>query len=455
MGLLLAGRWDLKTYVLMPLLLMLIPGLVVSAWLRQKKRSAIFKAAGLVVFMLLGWLSYSVNADADVFKAELSGNFKAEGRIASHPQLKGARQQFSLKTGQLLIEGKKVAAGYIEVAADKTMVARDDYVQLEGVIDGDRWVAKRINLRPAPASIYTLRKKAYHCLSNTYYRYLSYRHAALAEAIMLGNRANLGSRLLRDFEQAGIYHILAISGMHISVMAYGFTYFCSKSRWQWVPVVLMLAAFNFIVGPKASLMRATFMLACSVLARSWKRAYSKTAIYFSAYAFLLLLKPSFFKDIGFWLSFLCIGSIIFMVPMAEKLLPWSRFFLFKILNVSVCILAVTLPLNAYFFGMASLGSLLSNIGVLPVFYLLMAVLLLASASILIWPPAGAKFLAAAVPLLGYMEKMASRVAGIGFLWFEIDSLPLAAVAIYYVLLSCLLLLLYLYLTEREKHGQKS
>ncbi|MDZ7837716.1 MAG: ComEC/Rec2 family competence protein [Actinomycetota bacterium] len=283
--------------------------------------------------------------------------------------------------------------------------------------------------------LYGIRKRTYSCLSSTYYTYLDYRYGAMCEAFMLGNRNHIGDSIKQIFSDSGIYHILAISGLHISVLLYIFLFLFRRTRWMLVPVMFILAFFNFLVGLKASLLRASIMMISAAMSQSWGRPYSKTGVFFTAYSVLLLAVPSFFTDLGFWLSFICIAAILFIFPMLLHLCPLSRKnYLIKAVILSFSIVVATFPLNAYFFGLVTWTSLLSNILILPIFYLLMVVLLLVSFIILMWPPLGGPLLIMAKPLLFYMEKVAYYVGGISVLKWEFADFPRFWIAIYYVLL---------------------
>jgi len=218
-------------------------------------------------------------------------------------------------------------------------LARDDFIQVSGQYGRGQFLAQKVVVGDTCLDLYGLRKRTYRCLSSTYYTYLGYQYGAMCEAFMLGNRIHIGDNIKQIFSDSGIYHILAISGLHISVLLYIFLFLFRRTRWLLVPVILILAFFNFLVGLKASLLRASVMMISAAMSRSWGQPYSKTGVFFTAYSVLLLLVPSFFTDLGFWLSFICIAAILFIFPLLLKLLPLSRNYLVKAVILSFSVVA--------------------------------------------------------------------------------------------------------------------
>ncbi len=88
---------------------------------------------------------------------------------------------------------------------------------------------------------------------------------SLVSAMLLGNKSNLDIAIRRDFSRLGISHILALSGIHISLITGLFNAFLDaikmRKRFKYLTLISMICAFVCITGFSESAMRAGLMLA--------------------------------------------------------------------------------------------------------------------------------------------------------------------------------------------------
>ncbi len=135
-----------------------------------------------------------------------------------------------------------------------------------------------------------------------------------SQALILGDRTMLDERTRDDFQETGLYHILAISGFHIAVIAglirASLGALFRKPRLIASIVIVTLAGYSVLAGMSPSVVRASVMvmLACWAIlldrpVRSWN------IIGASALA-ILLWNPRMVHDIGFQLTYLATGSIL-------------------------------------------------------------------------------------------------------------------------------------------------
>lgn len=272
-------------------------------------------------------------------------------------------------------------------------VERDDYIRVRVEMERDYFTClpsriERIEEVGIGGRIFALRRRVYRYLKTIYYRNLDFESASIAEALFLGNTLSISTRIKSDFRKSGVFHILAISGLHISILVYFLGAF-RKTNFSWFTfgvMILFLFMYNFLVGEKASVERATIMGIFVILGRWLGREYSMKIVLYLTYTFMLLSNPFFWYDSGFWLSFVSMAAIIFLNPLLKKIIQiWlpgpgtrivrSSWMALVISNVSVQI--SILPLLFHFFGDVSTVSILSNLMVIPVFY---AVLFLLFAS---------------------------------------------------------------------------
>ncbi len=357
-----------------------------------------------------------------------SGAIIVEGRVASHPVKNYKKINFMLSADKIYVSGgsskpdRVLNAGEIinvelENAAGGP-ITRDDYLRIKGYLkkiglkesDYDSYDREEMVLvtyynhtlkveNDSPGhKIFIFRSRLYNCLKNAFYRYLDYNNACIAESVILGNRNNVPDRIIESFKKCGLYHLFAISGLHLSFFA-SFIYLIfrrmKKSGIVFRTVIVFLAVYNFLVVERASILRASITVIFILFARRWHREHSHKIILYLSYIILIIYNPYFFYDIGFWMTYISMAALVFIYPVMlgiTESIPVSKkrvinFFL-RIIFINLSIQAVLFPVLAYFFREISLISPLANFLILPLFYLLLSVLVVSSFAIVIWPPLG-------------------------------------------------------------------
>lgn len=205
--------------------------------------------------------------------------------------------------------------------------------------------------------------------------YLSARDAGVLCGILLGDKQNLAADIKRDFRRAGISHVLAVSGMHISILLGGLAYLLRMIR---VPkktrLVLMLAfllVFMGVAGFPRSLVRAGLMWGMTLLAFFLGgRNDSLTALFFAA-AVITAISPNAVFDVGLMLSVSAtLGILVLGLPTVNLLrehLPkrLGRYLLPvpALLLLSLAAVIFTFPVSALVFGEISLVGPAANLAV--------------------------------------------------------------------------------------------
>ena len=210
---------------------------------------------------------------------------------------------------------------------------------------------------------------------------------AVVEAMFLGDKSQLSKDLKNDYSIAGSSHILAISGLHLSIL-YGFLLFFFRRWRRSVPflslAILVVWAYVLLVGMPASAVRAAIMLTiCTMVLMLHRRAVSLNTLSFAA-ILMLMVNPLNLFDVGFQLSFAAVFAILLWMPLAEPLFRWRTTAWWASSLRAVCgLLAVSLaaqlgtaPLVAYYFGRFSCYFLLTNLIAIPFAYLLLLMMVL-------------------------------------------------------------------------------
>lgn len=195
--------------------------------------------------------------------------------------------------------------------------------------------------------------------------------AAVVEAMTTGNKEGITSEIRDNFSNAGLSHVLALSGFHLTVIVGLLDILLMRGfllrRWRRITALLVVAciwAFAYIAGFPPSLVRATVM--CTVFQLAWIAGNSSQMGNAASLAcfVMLMANPLLSKDVGFQLSFLSIVGIAVMgIPLSEWLHSrtgrWA--YVLDILAISFTCTLFTFPVVAYHFGRIPLYSLLSNL----------------------------------------------------------------------------------------------
>jgi competence protein ComEC len=394
-----------------------------------------------------------------------------EGRISDHPYRYFGRLDFLLETGSIYAydrSGNLKNFHYVNeplnVRLDgevKVSLLRDDYLRLRGDLkEGDSGKSEivrgdclyfdvtdgnieKIECRSLASKLFYLRGRFYRCIKNTFYESLKARDACIAEALILGNRSNVPGYISEDFKDCGVYHLFAISGLHISFFISMIFILIRKIKPSFIPflaAVLILAFYNFLIGGRASTLRASVVFIFIFLASNWNREYNHRFLLYLSYIILLLLNPFFFYDLGLWMSFGSIAAMIFVYPVVRKIagcifpLFKSRGnFIIEIGLMTFSIQAALFPILAYFFKRFSLISPVSNILILPVFYVLLFILMASSFASVLCPPAGFFLIRPSAVFFNYISIVVKTLSEKDFFILDFGNYNIKDAAVYYAI----------------------
>ncbi len=144
--------------------------------------------------------------------------------------------------------------------------------------------------------------------------------APLAAALLLGQREGIDPEVNDAFARTGTTHLLAISGLQLQALALAllvvFRGLGLKRRPAYWIVGLAMAGYALVVGLAPSVVRATIMTTSFCLAAIAGRLDRPANTMALAALGTLAINPSYLFDIGCQLSFLAIGTLIWLVPPA-------------------------------------------------------------------------------------------------------------------------------------------
>ncbi len=199
--------------------------------------------------------------------------------------------------------------------------------------------------------------------------------SGLAKALLVGYRVDLEKDLVQAYSNAGVVHLIAISGLHMALI-YGLLFwvamkipFLKKATiLRTISILLCLWFFAFLTGAPPSVMRAAVMfsfIAAGTLFKKNSSVFNSLAV--SALV-LLCFDPYLLWNVGFQLSYLAVlGIVILQKPVYN----WF-YFKNKILNytwgiasVSISAQIFTIPLCFFYFHQLPLFFIIANIIAIP------------------------------------------------------------------------------------------
>ena len=192
--------------------------------------------------------------------------------------------------------------------------------------------------------------------------------APVFEAIVLGEKTGLDPEIRMRYQLAGIVHILAISGLHISILGMGLYKLIKRVGFGiWPAGIFSLAVmlqYGMMTGGSVSTLRAITMFLIAMGARITGRIYDMPSAVSVTAMMILAESPAYLLDSGFLLSF---GCVLGICVASERIcaLAGAKRKGTKVFCESVALWLVTLPVMLKFFGEVSLAGLVLNLAVLP------------------------------------------------------------------------------------------
>lgn len=534
------GHKMLIIAILFILILLLLIGLLI----RNIKNNVILKRLLLAAIVFSCFvaavsglflnLNYKAKNDLSIlpviYKSQKDSGLLTRGRVISHiKQGKYGSVSFLLEINELTKDGAVLdniseAAGVIVKSADDILIARDDVITFNCTIRQSDSQENKYYLytyadcikviKPVSLAdkIYKIRQKFYLCISKVFFKSLKYNNAAFCEAVVLGNSNLLGNSYKDDFRKSGIYHLLAISGLHISffilIFSNSLNYLIKAGKsgrftktgisrsdfnnpgrlsvycYNFL-IIAVLFMYNFIIGQRASVLRATLMVVLVFLAKGWKREYAKGYILSMIFIIMLVIDTRYFYQSGFWLSFVSVSAIIYVneiisgvvklirlklkgifyssriidmrtgmtalipatdhkkssVPGFFNIGAYIRGSLITVLSVNILIF----PILAYTFKEIPVFSLPVNIIAVPAFYMILLVLITGSIAALFCPQAGAFIMKPADVFIPVLFKIARIYKGIektfGLSSIKISNFSSLHIFLYYLSLLFILIII--------------
>lgn len=279
-------------------------------------------------------------------------------------------------------------------------------------------------------------------------------YSPVFQAILLGDKSQLEDETKDRYQMAGILHMLAISGMHLSLLGMGCFKALQKAGAS-IPLagsisVALLFSYGIFTGESVSTMRALFMFVLIIGAKILGRSYDLlTALAFSA-VFILIDSPFYLYYSGFQLSFGSVCGIAVVRPAMEKTLglkklnpsekDWKNKLLHA-LNAGVSIQIATLPVTMYSFYEVPVYGIWLNLLVIPTLGIVLVLGIIGGIAGMLLPAAGRIILFPGCILLRGYDLLGSFVQKLPYTTWVTGQPDFIQILVYYLVLGIVLKIL--------------
>jgi len=205
-------------------------------------------------------------------------------------------------------------------------------------------------------------------------------------ALILGQQQDISPETLKDYQYAGAVHVLSVSGLHVGFILLFITYLLKPipntkrgSLIKLIAILLSLWSFALLAGLLPTVVRSATMFSFVAIGNHLKRTVNIFHSLLVSILLILLWKPSFLFDIGFQLSYLALFFILWLQPIFSSVwIPKNKIikYFWDIITVSFAAQIGALPLSIFYFNQFPGLFFITNLVVLPLLGIIMAIGLL-------------------------------------------------------------------------------
>jgi competence protein ComEC len=217
-------------------------------------------------------------------------------------------------------------------------------------------------------------------LIRVYETMLSEKESGALIAMLLGEKYLLGDEVKQLYQENGISHVLAISGLHISLIGMFIFQLLKKLKLPIIAAtfgsIFFIYCYGIMTNFSVSTNRAIIMMVVMLLSALIGKTYDMLSATALSALIILMQNPLQILSAGFLLSYGAILGIAVILPCLKKLFP-SKNALVNSLFISLSAQAATTPFVIYFYYQFPIYSILTNLIILPFVTILMLTSILA------------------------------------------------------------------------------
>ena len=220
-------------------------------------------------------------------------------------------------------------------------------------------------------------------ISNLEHSNISKEELNVLNALILGQQQDISPEILKDYQYAGAVHILSVSGLHVGFIMLFIAFLLKPignskkgALLKLVIIVLSLWSFAILAGLSPSIVRSVTMFSFLAIGIHLRRTVNIFHTLLVSMLLILLFKPSFLFDVGFQLSYLALFFILWLQPILSSIWqPKNKIikYFWDIITVSFAAQIGAMPLSIYYFHQFPGLFFVTNLLILPLLGIIMAV----------------------------------------------------------------------------------
>ncbi|MCI8569068.1 MAG: DNA internalization-related competence protein ComEC/Rec2 [Bacilli bacterium] len=215
--------------------------------------------------------------------------------------------------------------------------------------------AKEIEIVKKNKNIYYLIKQAL---------YNNFQNNPYLLTFIMGDKSLMKNNVLRSYQENGISHLFAISGMHITMFANILNIILKKlslnEEKKFLIISFFLCCYLLLVGFSPSILRGVLFYIFFTLNKIYYFYIKPVNLYIFILGVCLLINPNFIFDVGFWYSFLISLALILYSFKLQ-----SKNFVISLFKVSFLSFIVSIPISLFNFYQINILSIFYNILFVP------------------------------------------------------------------------------------------
>ena len=331
------------------------------------------------------------------------------GQVSSLPIIKNGKTRFSFKINNIA-ENFNVKTLIVSWYNTEEIVKAGDFWQFElklkpihgyknpGSFDYSKWLFRQgydatATVKKAKlvkdksyninSMINRLRASTARLIENNFQ---SPRVQALIKALTIGDKSQISYEDSQLFKDTGTAHLIAISGLHIGLIAFLGVLFgrlvfllftqekFNRYKFEAIFAIMFAMFYALLAGFSIPTMRALIMVVTFSIAYALKKNISRWQAWSMALLFVLLIDPMSVLDLGFWFSFGAVAALMFAFTGRKN----NNNKLHSFVKAQLIILIGLMPLMVIVFGQINLLTPIANLLVLPLASLLLIPLMFAA-----------------------------------------------------------------------------
>lgn len=379
-------------------------------------RTRLFMTLLLLAALALGlWRATVWQAERAQLSSMIGQTITVTGYVADDPSL-GATGQVDFKLGGLVRDGQKLP-GTLSVHHFSIRLQRGHQVRLTGKVKpgfGNAVAAVSFGqiqvLSTYQDPLERFRQRFFTGMKTA----LPEPIASFGLGLLVGIRALIPKDMQTELTLVGLSHLVAVSGYNLTIIVAAVDRALKRAGRGVALAVSLWLIFGFLIvtGASASIVRASIVSVLSLLAAFYGRRFNPLTLIMITAGLTAAVQPGYLTDLGWLLSFLAFFGILVVAPAVEARLHHPKSVMVRLFIESFVAHVLTLPLILFMFGQLSIVAPLSNLVILPLIPVAMAVSFVAGLAGMIVPAFAGWLAWPAMLVLSFITKAIDQFAAL-------------------------------------------